>query len=123
MTYNEALRRVDHPKATWHVVVAIDGVAFGREDSRSKNYDDVDGLLEDHDAHLVGVIADAHRTSVHFIADPAHGAVAAAMGWARSVPGARAETHPDPAWRFRKELLLTRAPWSKGWEAGDRAHR
>jgi hypothetical protein len=106
VTVNEALKRIDHPDATWHVIVAIDGDGREAGDSRAKRTDDVVALLEGHQASLAGIVVDADRSSLHFVVDPTRGAVAAALQWARSVARARAEAHADPAWTFRRELML-----------------
>jgi len=103
VTYNGALKRIDHPHATWHIVIEIERRDPEPEGSQSRLTGDIVALLEGHHGRLAAIV-DADRTSLHFVLDPIHGGVAAAMQWAHARQDTRVDAHADPAWHFRRDL-------------------
>jgi len=106
LTMNEALKRIDHPRASWHLIVSVDRDPGTAQGPRSITADDVVAIMESLDATLAAVVADAQRSIFHFVVDPSLGAIAAALAWARRIRGAHVTATADPAWRFRGDLIL-----------------
>jgi len=106
VAYNEALKRIDHPRATWHLVVEMGRDAdLATEDTPSWRNDDIVTRLEERQAPLAGVVTDADRRFLHFVVNPAEDAIIAAREWASQIPRARVEAHADPGWRFREAFV------------------
>jgi hypothetical protein len=108
MTMNEALKRIDHPRATWHLVVSVSRDPQRLEAPDAVHADDLVTLVEGQHANLVAVVADAHRSILHFVVDPSQGAVAAALKWAEDIGTPSVKATADPAWRFRDDLIVGR---------------
>ena len=106
VTMNEALKRIDHPRKTWHLVVSVSRGPRVLEPASDADGEDVVALLEGQDANLAAVVADAHRSIFHFVVDPAQGAVGPALTWAKEIGRASVKATADPAWQFRDELIL-----------------
>ena len=106
LTMNEALKRIDHPRKTCHLVVSVSRDSRTLEAPSALNVEDLVALLEGQDARLAAVVADAHRSIFHFVADPSQGAIVSAIAWAEDISKVSVTSAADPAWRFRDDLIL-----------------
>lgn len=109
---NGALKPIDHPLATEHLLITVDrgldqlaGSAELQELNAAE--DELVASLEAQGVSYAGRVTERRRRLIHFVCEDPDPAAEAARHWAARFGqfGPRVEIRRDPTWAFRRELL------------------
>ncbi len=114
---NAALKRIDHPYASHHLLVTVDrGLEqlAGSPEAQELNTaeDALVATLEATGATFAGRVTARRQRRIHFACPDPDRAVEAARAWASLERrfGPRVDVEPDPTWKFRADLIGLKSP-------------